>query len=152
MTIWASYTWVWLWQKMMQEGTNNSCCRRSKKLSDCEEVQQSWRSSAPCSKEQGNKDLICTRGIGIVGLLTCPKILQVHRPGLRIANCNVALPAPTANWSTERLTACCSICWSATSYYLTITPPSATFWKLYLPEELSPSARTSIRQNLTSIY
>ena len=24
-------------------------------------------------------------------------------------------------------------------------PPSATFWKLYLPEELSPSARTSIR-------
>ena len=31
-------------------------------------------------------------------------------------------------------------------------PPSATFWKLYFPEELSPSARTSIRQNLTSIY
>ena len=27
----------------------------------------------------------------------------------------------------------------------TCTPPSATFWKLYLPEELSPSARTSIR-------
>ena len=25
------------------------------------------------------------------------------------------------------------------------TPPSATFWKLYLPEELSSSARTSIR-------
>ena len=28
----------------------------------------------------------------------------------------------------------------------TCTPPSATFWKLYLPEELSPSARTSIRR------